>query len=75
MPRKENPMENLKALIKEEKCLKNLNFSELVRDRTINSYTDLLAIAEKHCKAGQTERVDIVFSRNEKLFRELVSKT
>ena len=68
-------MENLKALIKEEKGLKNLNFSELVRDRTINSYTELLAIAEEHCKAGQTERVDIVFSRNENLFRELVSKT
>ena len=75
VPRKENPMENLQALIKKEKGLKDLNFSELVKDRTMNSYTEFVAIAEKHCKAGQIERVDFLFSRNEKLLRELVSKT
>ena len=41
----------------------------------VRNYTELLAIAKEQRTAGQTDIAKFVFKRNEKILRELVTKT
>ena len=53
----------------------NLDIAEFIRERGIRSYAELPAIAEKRRTAGQMDIAKFVFKRNEKILRELVTKT
>ena len=68
-------MEKSCGVVKKRKCLTNLYLTEFIRERGIRSYTELLAIAEEQRTSGQMDIAEFVFKRNEKILRELVTKT
>ena len=67
--------ESYRGILKKPKSYTNLDLSEFIRERGIKSYTDLLAIAEEQRTAGQMDIPEFVFKQNEKILRELVTKT
>ena len=73
--RKSTEGESSCGVVKKPKSLTNLDFAEFIRKMDIRSYTKLLAIAEEQRTAGQMDVPEFVFKRNEKIIRELVTKT
>ena len=67
--------ESYRGILKKPKSYTNLDLPEFIRERGIKSYTDLLAIAEEQRTAGQMDIPEFVFKQNEKILRELVTKT
>ena len=63
------------GVVKKRKSLTNLDSAEFIRERGIRRYTELLAIAEEQRTVGQMDIAKFVFKRNEKILRELVTKT
>ena len=62
------------AVPKKRKSLTNLDLAELILERGIRSYIELLAIAEERKTTGQMDIAKFVFKRNEKILSELVNK-
>ena len=60
---------------KEQKSFRNLDLAELIQERVISSCTELLAIAEEQRTVGQMKIAQFVIKGNEKIFREIVTKT
>ena len=58
-------------------CKEGKNFDQpgFSRERGIRSYTELLAIADERVTTFQMDIAQFVFKRNEKILRELVTKT
>ena len=73
--RKSTVGESSCAVVKKRKSLSNLDLAEFIRERSIRSYTELLAIAKEQRTAGQMDIAEFVFKRNEKMLLELVTKT
>ena len=60
---------------KERKDLTNLDLAEFIQESGIRSYTELHAITEDWRTAGQMDIAEFMFKRNEKILRELITKT
>ena len=60
---------------KKQKSVTNLDLAEFIQERRIRSYTKLLAIAEEQRTADQMDIAEFAFKRNEKILRELVTKS
>ena len=73
--KKSTERESSCAIAKKQKSLTNLDLAELILERGIRSYTELLAIAEERKTTGQMNTAKFVFKRNEKILCELVNKT
>ena len=67
--------ESSRAVAKKRKSLTNVELAEFIRERSIKSYTELLAIAEEWRTAGHMDISKFVFRQNEKTLCELVTKT
>ena len=63
------------AVVKKQNGLTNLDLAEFIRERGIRRYTEVLGIAEEQRTAGEMGIAELVFKRNEKILRELVTKT
>ena len=68
-------MEKSCGVVKKRKRLTNLYLTEFILERGIRSYTEPLAIAEEQRTSGQIDIAELVFKRNEKILRELVTKS
>ena len=53
----------------------NLGLAEFIRERGIRNYTELVAIAKEERNTGQIDIAEFALEKNEKILRELVTKT
>ena len=53
----------------------NLYLAEFIRERSVGSYTELLAIVEEQRTAGQVHIAEFLFKKKEKILRGIITKT
>ena len=73
--RKSTEGESSCSVARKRKSLTNLYLAEFIRERSVGSYTELLAIVEEQRTAGQVHIAEFLFKKKEKILRGIITKT
>ena len=64
------------SVARKRKSVTNLYLAEFIRERSVGSYTELLAIVEEQRTAGQVHISEFLFKKKkEKVLRGIITKT